>query len=136
MALVSVAAIGWLYANRGFVRFTPFEQDAGDLLEQLITDSKLPVARAGAVERLAADGTQPDAAMQMLVIPATANIVRAGLRQGCRRAGLGRPDAMTLGSDPDALCAGEWQGGTATISVRLRCARSCRADIGVYHLWF
>ncbi|WP_260597052.1 hypothetical protein [Sphingomonas endolithica] len=88
------------------------------------------------MDRLPADGTQPDTATRTLLIPATADTVRAGFRRACRHAGLGAPDAMTIGSDPDALCAGAWHGGMAMVSVHLRCARTCRADVSVYHFWF
>lgn len=133
--LLAASAAGWLYANREFVRFTPFEQDAADLLQQLIADSKLPISQMGAVEQLA-DGAEMDTALRILVTSANANTVRAAFLQSCQRAGLSAPDAMTLGWEPDALCSGAWRSGTATVGVQLRCAKSCRVKVTVYHSWF
>ncbi|WP_420139995.1 hypothetical protein [Sphingomonas sp.] len=136
LGLALAAYVASLSNSRATVRFTPLEKNAGDLLAALIMDSNLPIEKAGKVERLDADGTQPDTAMQRLVIPATAEAVRTGFRKGCRRAGLGAPSALTLGSQPDAICEGAWRGGTATVTVGLNCAQSCEADVAVYHLWF
>lgn len=136
VALMVAANAAFVSANRDWLRFTPFEKDAGDLLKQLITDSELTVTQSGVVNREEADGTQPDMAKQRLVIAATAETVQAGFRQACRRAGLGAPDSLTMGSDPDALCEGDWRGGTVTVSVKLRCMQSCAAVVSVYHFWF
>lgn len=135
-ALLTASAVGgWLYANREFVRFTPFEQDAAELLEQLITDSRLSISQTGAVEQLA-DGAEMDAALRTFITSANANTVRAAFQQSCQRAGLSAPDAMTSGWEPDALCAGAWRSGTATVGVQLRCTTSCRVKVTVYHAWF
>lgn len=107
-------------------------KNASTLLAELIAESKLPVLEASEVDRLELDGTQPEAAMQSLTIPATAQAVRTGFRQACRRAGLGAPNRSTLGSEPDALCEGTWRDMDVTVTVQLNCAQSCQAHVAVY----
>jgi len=139
LLLVVAVALGigwWLYAHGGQLRFTPFAQDAADLQARLVRDAGLPVVSAGRVRRLEADGTQPDAAIQQLVIAAPAAAVRAGFARACAKAGLGAANAGTLAAQPDALCSGPWEGGSATVELVLDCARTCRAELSVYHLWF
>jgi hypothetical protein len=136
LIVAAVAHVLWLSEDHPSIRFTLFQKDAGDLLAALVADAELPITQANAVYRLEEDGTQPDTAMQTFVIATTADQVRAGFLHACGRAGLGKPAAMTLRSDPDALCEGPWKGGNASVSVQIRCTRSCQASVAVYHLWF
>lgn len=134
--LLAGAGGAWWYGNHDHVRLLAFERDAGDLLREIVTKSQLPVDRASAIDRLAADGSQPDSAMQTLVVAAPRDVVRRGLGNACHSVGLDRPDAMTAGTDPDAICEGSWRGGAATVSATVLCSRSCRVDLAVRHLWF
>jgi len=137
MLLLAVAlALGWWPRAGDAIRFTPFSRDAGDLQAQLVRDAGLPVISAGRVRRMEADGTQPDAAVQTLEIAAPAAVVRGGFARACARAGLGAADGGTLAAQPDALCSGPWEGGSATVELVLDCAGSCRSQVSVHHLWF